>query len=357
MNILITGGAGFIGSHLVRHFVHKYSQYHIFNLDALTYAGNLENLRDVECAPNYTFLKGDILDSLYLAKIFKECGFDGVIHLAAESHVDRSIMGPSSFVQTNVQGTVNLLNAAREAWGNSLEGKLFYHISTDEVFGSLPDSGKFSELSPYSPNSPYAASKAASDHFVRAYGETYGVPAIISNCSNNYGPNQFPEKFIPLFINNIIHKRPLPLYGDGSNSRDWLHVSDHIAAIDLIFHKAAPGEHYCIGGDTELKNRDLALLLCSILDEELQRDDGTSEKLITFVKDRPGHDLRYAIDARKIKSDLGWTPKVRFKEGIRDTIAWYLKNSSWLERVTSGVYREYYKEAYDKRGIANNQRP
>lgn len=357
MNILITGGAGFIGSHLVRHFVRKYSRYHIFNLDDLTYAGNLENLKDVESSPNYTFLKGNILDTAFLEKIFGEFRFDRVIHLAAESHVDRSITGPSSFVQTNVQGTVNLLSTAREAWGNSLEGKLFYHISTDEVFGSLPNSGKFSEFSPYAPNSPYAASKAASDHFVRAYGKTYDLPVIISNCSNNYGPNQFPEKLIPLFINNIIHKRPLPLYGDGSNSRDWLHVSDHVAAIDLIFHKAAPGDTYCIGGDTEWKNHDLALLLCSILDKELKRDGGTSKKLITFVEDRPGHDLRYAIDNLKITSDLGWSPKVSFEEGIRETIAWYLENSLWLERVTSGAYREYYKEAYDKRGIANNQGP
>ena len=355
MNILITGGAGFIGSHLVRHFVRKYSRYRIYNLDALTYAGNLENLKDVEHHPNYTFLKGNILDADYVLEIFGRYGFDRVIHLAAESHVDRSISGPSSFLQTNVAGTVNLLDAARETWNGASEGKLFCHISTDEVFGSLPAVGKFNESSPYAPNSPYAASKAASDHFVRAYGETYGLPAVISNCSNNYGPNQFPEKFIPLFINNIIDNRPLPLYGDGNNSRDWLHVSDHIAAIDLIFHNAVPGETYCVGGDSEWKNRDLALLLCSILDEKLRRAGGTSEKLITFVEDRQGHDFRYAINANKIKSDLGWSPKVMFEDGIRQTIAWYLNNASWLERVTSGAYREYYKEAYEKRGIANNQ--
>lgn len=355
MKILITGGAGFIGSHVVRHFVRKYRHYHIYNLDALTYAGNLENLKDIEQEPNYTFLKGNILDPVYLDEIFHRHDFDGVIHLAAESHVDRSIAGPSEFLQTNIQGTVNLLNKAKEAWKESFKGKRFYHISTDEVFGSLAAYGTFNESSHYAPNSPYAASKASSDHFVRAYGSTYGLPVLISNCSNNYGPNQFPEKFIPLFIHNIIAKKPLPLYGDGGNSRDWLYVDDHSEAIDLVFHHGKPGQTFCIGGDTELKNKDLAHLLCTLLDKKLNRPEGTSEKLITFVEDRPGHDFRYAVDAKKIRSELGWKPKVSFAEGIDKTIGWYLDNALWLERVTSGAYQDYYQSAYKKKGIVNKK--
>lgn len=347
MNILITGGAGFIGSHVVRRFVNAYRAYTIYNLDALTYAGNLENLRDIEHYPNYNFVKGDIIDINLINDLFKKIRFDGVIHLAAESHVDRSITDPLAFVRTNIMGTVNLLNSARDCWKNNLDGKLFYHISTDEVYGSLGESGLFTETSPYAPNSPYSASKASSDHFVRAYGETYGLPVIISNCSNNYGPNHFPEKLIPLFINNIIEKKPLPVYGDGNYTRDWLFVEDHAHAIDLVFHKGRKGETYNIGGFNEWKNIDLVKLLCRIMDEKLDRDPGSSEGLITYVKDRPGHDLRYAIDATKINRELGWKPSVTFEEGLRKTVDWYLNNQEWLKHVTSGDYKEYYDKMYD----------
>jgi dTDP-glucose 4,6-dehydratase len=344
-HILITGGAGFIGSHVVRLFVNKYPDYHIYNLDALTYAGNLENLTDVENKPNYSFLKADINDIETIFSLFKQHQFDAVIHLAAESHVDRSITDPLSFLRTNIFGTVNLLNAARENW-KDFSDKLFYHISTDEVYGTLGETGLFTEKTPYQPNSPYSASKAGSDHFVRAYGETYGLPYIISNCSNNYGPNQFPEKLIPLFINNIIGNRPLPVYGDGNYTRDWLYVIDHAQAIDLAFHKGKEGETYNIGGFNEWKNIDLANLLCSFMDNKLQRSKGSSSQLITFVKDRPGHDLRYAIDASKINTELDWKPSVTFEEGLSKTIDWYLGNETWLRNVTSGAYQDYYKEQY-----------
>lgn len=323
--ILITGGAGFIGSHVVRRFVTQYPQYSIINLDALTYAGNLENIADIEQLPNYTFVKGDITDAAFITALFVNEQFDGVIHLAAESHVDRSIIDPLAFVKTNVIGTMNLLNAAREIW-NTTEGKLFYHISTDEVYGTLGATGLFTEATPYEPNSPYSASKAASDHFVRAYGETYGLPYVITNCSNNYGPNHFPEKLIPLFINNIINNKPLPVYGDGNYTRDWLYVLDHAIAIDLVFHQGRTHETYNIGGFNEWKNIDLVRLLCQKMDTKLQREPGTSEKLITFVKDRPGHDLRYAIDATKINKELGWKPSVTFEEGLEATIEWFLSN-------------------------------
>ncbi|NAS10983.1 dTDP-glucose 4,6-dehydratase [Poritiphilus flavus] len=346
MNILITGGAGFIGSHVVRRFVKTYKDYKIYNLDALTYAGNLENLRDIEDEPNYTFIKGDITDAAFLKEIFRDYQFDGIIHLAAESHVDRSITDPLAFVRTNVMGTVNLLNAARELWGAETEDKRFYHVSTDEVYGSLGEDGLFSESSPYDPNSPYSASKASSDHFVRAYGETYGLPYVVSNCSNNYGPNHFPEKLIPLFINNIIHNRPLPVYGDGNYTRDWLYVKDHAAAIDLVFHQGRNGETYNIGGFNEWKNIDLVRLLCDLMDKKLGREAGTSQNLITYVKDRPGHDLRYAIDAGKISGELGWKPSVTFEEGLAQTIDWYLNNQDWLAHVTSGEYMEYYQKMY-----------
>lgn len=345
-SVLITGGAGFIGSHTVRHFVSKYPNYRVYNLDCLTYAGNLENLRDVEDAPNYRFLKGDITDREYIGALFKTHRFDGVIHLAAESHVDRSIADPMAFVRTNVMGTVNLLDAARDAWKNDLDNKRFYHISTDEVYGSLGETGLFTEKTPYSPNSPYSASKAASDHFVRAYGETYGLPLIISNCSNNYGPNQFPEKLIPLFIHNIVEGKPLPVYGKGINTRDWLYVLDHAAAIDLLFHRGRTGETYNIGGFNEWKNIDLVRLLCKLMDEKLKRPPGTSEGLISFVTDRAGHDLRYAIDASKIREELGWEPSVTFEEGLGRTIDWYLENRAWLRNVTSGDYQEYYRKHY-----------
>ncbi len=345
-SILITGGAGFIGSHVVRRFVKQYPDYHIYNLDALTYAGNLENLRDIEGSPNYTFVKGDITDSDFLENLFSEKHFEGIIHLAAESHVDRSIADPLAFVRTNVIGTVNLLNAARDLWKENLAEKRFYHISTDEVYGSLGQQGLFTETTAYDPNSPYSASKASSDHFVRAYGETYGLPYIISNCSNNYGPHHFPEKLIPLFINNIIHNKPLPVYGDGNYTRDWLYVVDHAAAIDLLFHKGRIGETYNIGGFNEWKNIDLVRLLCEKMDGKLGRPAGTSESLITYVKDRPGHDLRYAIDASKINKELGWKPSVTFEEGLEKTIDWYLANSDWLQHVTSGTYQEYYKNHY-----------
>lgn len=345
-NILITGGAGFIGSHVVRQFVTKYNGYHIFNLDALTYAGNLENLVDIEKFPNYTFVKGDITDERFISDLFQKYQFDGVIHLAAESHVDRSIEDPMAFVKTNVIGTVNLLNASRKQWANNSEGKLFYHVSTDEVYGSLGAEGLFTETTPYDPNSPYSASKASSDHFVRAYGETYGLPYVITNCSNNYGPNHFPEKLIPLFINNIINNKPLPVYGDGNYTRDWLFVKDHAVAIDLVFHQGKNHETYNIGGFNEWKNIDLVKLLCQIMDAKLGRTAGKSVELITYVKDRPGHDLRYAIDATKINQKLGWKPSVTFEQGLEMTIDWYLQNQDWLNRVTSGEYIKYYKKQY-----------
>jgi len=346
MNLLITGGAGFIGSHVVRRLVKKYPKYHIFNLDKLTYAGNLENLRDIENATNYSFIKGDIVDVSFVNRIFDEYKFDGIIHLAAESHVDRSIKDPLAFVKTNIFGTVNLLNAAKNLWKSNFEGKRFYHISTDEVYGSLNSEGFFTEKTPYDPNSPYSASKASSDHFVRSYGETYNLPFVISNCSNNYGPNHFPEKLIPLFITNIIERKSLPVYGDGNYTRDWLYVEDHAEAIDLVFHKGTNQETYNIGGFNEWKNIDLIKLLCDKMDSKLNNPAGTSQNLITFVKDRPGHDLRYAIDASKIKTQLGWKPSVTFEEGLEKTIDWYLENKEWLKNVTSGEYQEYYSKMY-----------
>lgn len=345
-NILITGGAGFIGSHVVRRFVKNYPDYSIYNLDALTYAGNLENIKDIEDFPNYTFVKGDILDANFIDNLFDQYKFEGVLHLAAESHVDRSITDPLAFVKTNVIGTMNLLNAAKNLWNGNFENKLFYHISTDEVYGSLGETGLFTETTPYDPNSPYSASKAASDHFVRAYGETYGLPYVITNCSNNYGPNHFPEKLIPLFINNIIEKKPLPVYGDGNYTRDWLFVEDHAVAIDLVFHKGRNHETYNIGGFNEWKNIDLVKLLCAQMDSKLGRQAGESAQLITYVKDRPGHDLRYAIDASKINSELEWKPSVTFEQGLEKTIEWYLSNEEWLKNVTSGDYQKYYEEQY-----------
>ncbi len=344
--ILITGGAGFIGSHVVRRFANKYTDCHIFNLDALTYAGNLENLSDIENHPNYTFIKGNIIDEGFIKEIFERYNFDGVVHLAAESHVDRSITDPMAFVKTNVIGTVNLLNAAKNHWKEEYTDKRFYHISTDEVYGSLGSEGLFTETTAYDPNSPYSASKASSDHFVRAYGETYNLPYVITNCSNNYGPNHFPEKLIPLFINNIIENKPLPVYGDGNYIRDWLYVEDHAKAIDLVFHKGRNGETYNIGGFNEWKNIDLVRILCKQMDLKLGRPEGTSEKSITYVKDRPGHDLRYAIDATKINKELGWEPSVSFEEGLSKTIDWYLANTEWLSHVTSGEYQGYYKKMY-----------
>lgn len=333
MTVLITGGAGFIGSHVVRLFVQKYPQYRIVNLDALTYAGSLANLRDVENAPNYIFEKGDIRDQARISELFAEYRFDGVIHLAAESHVDRSIDNPLAFVETNVLGTVNLLNAARQAWAADFSGKRFYHISTDEVYGSLGDEGFFTEETPYDPRSPYSASKAGSDHFVRAWHHTYGLPSVISNCSNNYGPNQYPEKMIPVMINCIRENKPLPVYGDGQNVRDWLWVKDHAAAIDLIFHKGKSGETYNIGGNNEWKNLDLVEKLCDIMDDLLGRASGASRQLISFEKDRPGHDRRYAIDASKIRRELGWEPSIKFEEGFRETAKWYLDNEEWVREV------------------------
>jgi len=346
MNVLITGGAGFIGSHVVRRLVTTYPNYHIFNLDALTYAGNLENLRDIENAVNYTFIKADINDAKRLQELFEKHAFDRVIHLAAESHVDRSILDPLAFVKTNVIGTLNLLEACKNSWGDTLENKLFYQISTDEVYGSLNEEGLFTEMTSYAPNSPYSASKAGADHFVRAYGETYKLPILISNCSNNYGPNHFPEKLIPLFINNIINNKPLPVYGDGKYTRDWLYVIDHARAIDTIFHKGILGETYNIGGFNEWQNIDLVYLLCDLMDEKLSRKPNTSRSLISFIQDRPGHDKRYAIDASKIKSTLGWEPSVTFEEGLRLTIDWYLANEDWLQQVTSGAYQNYYQKMY-----------
>lgn len=374
-NILITGGAGFIGSHVVRLFVRKYPEYGIFNLDKLTYAGNLENLKDVENAPNYTFIKGDICDYDLMCRIIRDYQIDGIIHLAAESHVDRSIKDPFTFARTNVMGTLSLLQAARECWNEApgkFEGKLFYHISTDEVFGALqlthprgitpPFSTKasschneaygedfFVETTKYNPHSPYSASKASSDHFVRAFGDTYGLPVIITNCSNNYGPYQFPEKLIPLFINNILNNKPLPVYGTGDNVRDWLYVEDHAAAIDLIFHNGVPSASYNIGGFNEWKNIDLIRVIIKTVDRLTGRPEGSSEKLITYVTDRMGHDKRYAIDSRKLQKELGWEPSLQFEEGIEKTVKWYLDNREWMENVTSGQYTDYYKEFYGEK--------
>ncbi len=348
--ILITGGAGFIGSHVVRHFVKQYPQYLIYNLDALTYAGNLANLKDIEQAENYRFIKGDIRDRDFINRIFNDFRFDAVIHLAAESHVDRSIENPAEFVETNVLGTVNLLDAALKNWKENQQRHLFYHVSTDEVYGSLGPTGKFTETTPYDPRSPYSASKASSDHFVRAYHHTYGLPVVISNCSNNYGPYQFPEKLIPLMIHNIINEKPLPVYGDGSNVRDWLYVEDHAKAIDLIFHRGKTGETYNIGGDNEWSNIDLVKKICEITDELLGRKPaGKSKELIRFVQDRAGHDWRYAIDSTKLKNELGWKPETSFEQGLRKTVQWYLNNREWLENVTSGKYREYYDKMYKNR--------
>ncbi len=344
--ILITGGAGFIGSHVVRLFVNKYSDYEIYNLDNLTYAGNLKNISDIENASNYHFSKIDLVDAIALNAIFDEHKFDSVIHLAAESHVDRSITNPLDFVMTNVVGTVNLLNAAKNCWKGNFENKLFYHVSTDEVYGSLHDGGFFLETTPYDPQSPYSASKASSDHFVRAYHNTYKIPIVISNCSNNYGPNQFPEKLIPLFINNIRNNKPLPVYGKGENVRDWLYVIDHARAIDDVFHKGKIGETYNIGGFNEWKNIDLIKVICKVMDKKLGREMGESEKLISYVIDRAGHDLRYAIDANKIMNELGWQPSLQFEEGIEKTIDWYLNNQDWMDEVTSGNYQKYYEKMY-----------
>jgi len=347
--ILITGGVGFIGSHVVRLFVNKYPDYKIINLDKLTYAGNLENLKDIENKPNYKFIKGDIVDADFIDGLFKEYNFDGVIHLAAESHVDRSITDPMAFINTNVLGTVNLLNAAKETWKDNFKGKRFYHISTDEVYGALGDTGFFTEETSYDPKSPYSASKASSDHFVRAYGNTYKLPYVISNCSNNYGPNQFPEKLLPLAINNIKNNKPIPIYGKGENIRDWLYVEDHARAIDLIFHNSEFKKTYNIGGHNEWTNIDLIRLLCKIMDDKLGREKGASEKLITYVTDRAGHDLRYAIDASLIEKELGWKPSLTFETGLEKTVDWYLANSEWMERIVSGAYADYYDDMYKNR--------
>lgn len=344
--ILITGGAGFIGSHVVREFVLKYPEYQIINLDALTYAGNLENLKDIEHLPNYAFVKADITDQQAVSAIFQEYRPDGIIHLAAESHVDRSIVDPMAFVMTNVIGTVNLLNAAKTIWKDNFEGKRFHHVSTDEVFGALGDTGFFTEETNYDPHSPYSASKASSDHFVRAYHDTYGLPIVLTNCSNNYGPNHFPEKLIPLCIHNILNHKSLPVYGNGKYTRDWLYVIDHAKAIDLVFHEGKNGDSYNVGGFNEWQNIDLIKELCKQMDEKLGRIQGSSEELITFVKDRPGHDLRYAIDATKINKELGWKPSVTFEEGLSQTIDWFLANQEWLDHVTSGDYKKYYDNQY-----------
>jgi len=346
--LLITGGAGFIGSHVVRLFVNKYPDYTIHNLDALTYAGNLENLKDIDGKDNYRFIKGDIRDADFIQALFREEQYDGVIHLAAESHVDRSISNPMEFVMTNVIGTVVLLNAAKATWTDTTD-KRFYHVSTDEVYGSLGESGMFTEDTPYDPHSPYSASKAASDHFVRAYHDTYKLPVVISNCSNNYGSHHFPEKLIPLAIHNIKNNKPVPVYGKGENVRDWLWVNDHARAIDAIFHNGVDGETYNIGGFNEWKNIDLVKTLCRIMDKKLNREPGASEKLITYVKDRAGHDLRYAIDAAKLKRELGWEPSLQFKEGLEKTVDWYLANEEWLQHVTSGDYQKYYNQQYVQR--------
>ncbi|MUP37381.1 dTDP-glucose 4,6-dehydratase [Labilibaculum euxinus] len=348
-NILITGGAGFIGSHVVRLFVNKYPDYQIINLDALTYAGNLENLSDIDSKANYTFIKGDITDLAFVSNLFKNYKFEGVLHLAAESHVDRSISDPLAFIMTNIVGTVNLLNAAKECWANDMNGKKFYHISTDEVYGSLGKTGKFTETTSYDPRSPYSASKASSDHLVRAYFHTYKLPVVLSNCSNNYGANQFPEKLIPLVINNIKNSKSLPIYGKGDNIRDWLFVEDHALAIDSIYHDGKIGETYNIGGDNEWTNLDLVKKLCDIMDKKLNREMGSSQRLITFVKDRAGHDQRYAIDASKIKKELGWKPSIQFEEGFEKTIDWYLQNSDWMNNILSGDYEKFYEQQYTNR--------
>jgi dTDP-glucose 4,6-dehydratase len=348
-NILITGGAGFIGSHVIRLFVENYPQWHIYNLDKLTYAGNLENIKDIENKPNYTFLKGDICDADFVQQLFLQYKIDGVIHLAAESHVDRSISNPMEFIHTNIVGTITLLNVAKNAWNNAFENKLFYHISTDEVYGSLGNDGYFTENTAYDPRSPYSASKASSDHLVRAYFHTYGLPVVISNCSNNYGPNQFPEKLIPLIINNIKENKPLPVYGKGANIRDWLYVEDHARAIEHIFNKGEIGETYNIGGENEWQNITLVKKLCQIMDKKLNRIPGTSEKLITFVKDRAGHDLRYAIDCSKLKKELGWKQQVDFESGLDLTVDWYLANAEWLNHIITGEYEKYYQKQYFQR--------